>query len=70
MDARQVLATMIRTDRHDLTVWSHTEVRNALDAYREQVLKEEAAQVQARLDQATAELAAIKQQLNQLHPAR
>ena len=66
MDARQVLATMIRTDRHDLTVWSHTEVNNALDAYRDHVLKQEAAQVQARLDQATKELDSIKEQLAQL----
>jgi hypothetical protein len=42
MNPRQVVQTMIRTDRGDLTVWSHTEVQNALDAYTAQVLREAA----------------------------
>lgn len=34
MSAREVLAVMVRTDRGQMTVWSPTEVEEALDRYR------------------------------------
>jgi hypothetical protein len=38
MNARERLELMVRTDRGSMTVWSPAEVRNALDAYRVEVL--------------------------------
>lgn len=43
MSAREVLTVMVRTDRGHMTVWSPTEVQKALDAYRDEVLREAAA---------------------------
>lgn len=40
MNARERLAIMVRTNRGNMTVWSQSEVRDALDAYRTEVLRE------------------------------
>ena len=40
MNARERLAIMIRTDRGSMTVWSLSEARDALDAYRAEVVAE------------------------------
>ncbi|MFD8866068.1 RING finger protein [Streptomyces sp. NPDC059590] len=42
MNAREVLETMIRTDRGSMTVWSPAEACNAVDAFRAEVLREAA----------------------------
>ncbi|WP_329622942.1 hypothetical protein OG357_23035 [Streptomyces sp. NBC_01255] len=39
---RERLATMVRTSRGDMTVWSAPEVQDALDAYQAAVLLEAA----------------------------
>jgi hypothetical protein len=41
MTARERVEAMIRTDRGNMTAWSTTEVRNALDAYRAEILATE-----------------------------
>lgn len=41
MNARERLAAMIRTDRGSMTVWDPTQAREALDAYRAEILREE-----------------------------
>lgn len=46
MNARQRLEAMVRTDRDSQTVWSPAEVRQALDAYRAEVLDEAADELQ------------------------
>lgn len=46
MNAREVLEVMVRTDRGSMTVWSPDEVRNALGAYRAEVLREAAAEAE------------------------
>lgn len=50
MNARKVLELMARTDRGNMTVWSPTEVRTHIDAYRAEVLAEAADMVQAMAD--------------------
>lgn len=45
MSARAVLEIMVRTNRGNMTVWSPAEVTDALDAYRAQVLREAADQI-------------------------
>jgi hypothetical protein len=46
VNARERLAIMVRTDRGSMTVWSHAEVRKALDDYRIEVIQEEIADYQ------------------------
>jgi hypothetical protein len=41
MNARERLQVMIRTTPGDMTVWSAPEVRDALDAYRDEALAEQ-----------------------------
>lgn len=41
MNARERLEVMIRTDRGSMTVWSQPEIRDALDAYRAEILAED-----------------------------
>jgi hypothetical protein len=41
MNARERLQVMIRTNPSDMTVWSAPEVRDALDAYRDEALAEQ-----------------------------
>ncbi|MFH9248185.1 hypothetical protein ACH4LK_22485 [Streptomyces lydicus] len=47
MTPRERLAIMVRTDRGSMTVWSPGEVRDAIDAFRAEVLRE-AAEVAVR----------------------
>ena len=42
MSARERLQVMVRTGHGSMTVWSESEVREALDAYRAEVLAEAA----------------------------
>lgn len=42
MSARENLQAMVRTDQGSVTAWSPGEVRNALDAFRAEVLREAA----------------------------
>ncbi len=46
MSARKLLQLMIRTDRGSMTVWSKSEVASALDAYRAEVLRESADEIE------------------------
>ena len=54
MNARERLAVMVRTDRGHMTVWSQPEVRDALDAYRTEVLRAAADRLRAIPVQCTA----------------
>ncbi|WP_055695805.1 hypothetical protein [Streptomyces prasinopilosus] len=47
MNARERLEAMVRTDRGDMNVYSEPEVRDALDAYTAQVLREAARLMEA-----------------------
>ncbi|MFJ5675010.1 hypothetical protein [Streptomyces sp. NPDC093097] len=47
MSPRERLTIMVRTDRGSMTVWAPSEVREALDAYRAEVLREAAGAINA-----------------------
>jgi hypothetical protein len=48
MNARERLTILTRTDRSNMTVWSPGEVREALDAFRAEVLREAAERIEAK----------------------
>ena len=54
MNARKRLTLMVRTDRGSMTVWSQTELTEALDAYRTEVLRKAADRIRAIPIQCTA----------------
>lgn len=54
MNARERLAVMVRTDHGSMTVWSQTELTDALDAYRTEVLRKAADRIRAIPIQCTA----------------
>jgi hypothetical protein len=59
MNARQRLAIMIRTDRGSMTVWSQSEVRDALDAFHAEVVAERDAMTVAWLVKKAREFRAM-----------
>jgi len=50
MSASEVLQVMFRTSPGDITVWTKDEVRDAIDAYRAEVLSDAAQDLRSQMD--------------------